>query len=309
MTKAFFLYLSRSPRAQRMIMGVPFSRRAARRFVVGETLEEALTAVKGLNQEGLLATLDLLGEDVTSPSDAEASTREVAAILDGIHSTGVDSNLSLKLTQLGVRVGRELCRKNLETVLQRAAGSGNFVRIDMEGSDVTEVTLQMYDEVRRRYPNVGVVVQAYLRRTEKDLVERLLPIGASIRLCKGAYKEPPEVAFPSKADVDANYRRLADLLLSPEARAKGVRTAIATHDEAMIRHVTGKVARGELGMQDFEFQMLYGIRRDLQYSLAREGYRVRIYVSYGSQWYPYFMRRLAERPANALFLVKNVLRG
>ena len=309
MTKAFFLYLSRSPRAQRMIMGVPFSRRAARRFVVGETLEEALTAVKGLNQEGLLATLDLLGEDVTSPSDAEASTREVAAILDGIHSTGVDSNLSLKLTQLGVRVGRELCRKNLETVLQRAAGSGNFVRIDMEGSDVTEVTLQMYDEVRRRYPNVGVVVQAYLRRTEKDLVERLLPIGASIRLCKGAYKEPPEVAFPSKADVDANYRRLADLLLSPEARAKGVRTAIATHDEAMIRHVMGKVARGELGMQDFEFQMLYGIRRDLQYSLAREGYRVRIYVSYGSQWYPYFMRRLAERPANALFLVKNVLRG
>ncbi|PYQ12143.1 MAG: proline dehydrogenase [Acidobacteria bacterium] len=309
MTKAFFLYLSRSPRAQRMIMGVPFSRRAARRFVVGETLEEALTAVKGLNQEGLLATLDLLGEDVTSPSDAEASTREVAAILDGIHSTGVDSNLSLKLTQLGVRVGRELCRKNLETVLQRAAGSGNFVRIDMEGSDVTEVTLQMYDEVRRRYPNVGVVVQAYLRRTEKDLVERLLPIGASIRLCKGAYKEPPEVAFPSKADVDANYRRLADLLLSPEARAKGVRTAIATHDEAMIRHVMGKVARGELGMQDFEFQMLYGIRRDLQRSLAREGYRVRIYVSYGSQWYPYFMRRLAERPANALFLVKNVLRG
>ena len=309
MTKAFFLYLSRSPRAQRMIMGVPFSRRAARRFVVGETLEEALTAVKGLNQEGLLATLDLLGEDVTSPSDAEASTREVAAILDGIHSTGVDSNLSLKLTQLGVRVGRELCRKNLETVLQGAAGSGNFVRIDMEGSDVTEVTLQMYDEVRRRYPNVGVVVQAYLRRTEKDLVERLLPIGASIRLCKGAYKEPPEVAFPSKADVDANYRRLADLLLSPEARAKGVRTAIATHDEGMIRHVMGKVARGELGMQDFEFQMLYGIRRDLQYSLAREGYRVRIYVSYGSQWYPYFMRRLAERPANALFLVKNVLRG
>jgi len=307
MTKAFFLYLSRSPRAQRMIMGVPFSRRAARRFVVGETLEEALTAVKGLNQEGLLATLDLLGEDVTSPSDAEASTREVAAILDGIHSTGVDSNLSLKLTQLGVRVGRELCRKNLETVLQRAAGSGNFVRIDMEGSDVTEVTLQMYDEVRRRYPNVGVVVQAYLRRTEKDLVERLLPIGASIRLCKGAYKEPPEVAFPSKADVDANYRRLADLLLSPEARAKGVRTAIATHDEAMIRHVMGKVARGELGMQDFEFQMLYGIRRDLQRRLIDHGYRVRVYVPYGGYWYPYFMRRLAERPGNLLFFLRSLL--
>ena len=309
MTKSFFLYLSRSPRAQRFIMGLPFSRRAARRFVVGETLEEALAAVSELNREGLVATLDLLGEDISSPQEAEASTREVAGILDGIRRTGVESNLSLKLTQLGLRLGREECRKNLESVLQRAFDHGNFVRIDMEGSDVTEVTLQIFEDARRRFPNVGVVVQAYLRRTENDVKDRLIPAGASLRLCKGAYKEPPEVAFPDKADVDANYCRLADLLLAPDARAKGVKTAIATHDEAMIRHVTSKVERGELGKQDFEFQMLYGIRRDLQRRLAKEGYRVRIYVSYGTQWYPYFMRRLAERPANVLFLVRNILRG
>jgi len=309
MTKAFFLYLSRSPRAQNIIMGLPLSRRAARRFVVGETLEEALSAVAELNREGLLATLDLLGEDVTSPEEAEVSTREVESILDGVHRTGVDSNLSVKLTQLGLRVGRGLCQENLARVVRKASDCGNFVRIDMEGSDITQVTLQIFEDARRKFSNVGVVVQAYLRRTGQDLTERLIPLGASLRLCKGAYKEPPEVAFPAKADVDANYKHLADLLLSPGARAKGVRTAIATHDEAMIRHVKEKVGRGELGRQDFEFQLLYGIRRDLQRSLAKEGYRVRIYVSYGTQWYPYFMRRLAERPANVLFLAKNVLRG
>jgi proline dehydrogenase len=309
MTKAFFLYLSRSSRARGFIMSLPFSRRAARRFVVGETLDEALGAVAELNHEGMKATLDLLGEDVTNPREAEASTREVASILDGIRRTGVDSNLSLKLTQLGLRLGKDVCQKNLDTVLARASQLDNFVRIDMEGSDVTEITLRIYEEARRRFANVGVVIQSYLRRTEKDVKDRLLPTGASVRLCKGAYKEPPEVAFPEKSEVDASYRRLADLLLSPEARATGVKTAVATHDEAMIRHVQEKVARGEIGKQDFEFQMLYGIRRDLQRRLAQEGYRVRIYVSYGTQWYPYFMRRLAERPANVLFLVKNILRG
>jgi len=309
MTKGFFLYLSRSETARRAIMGLPFSRRAARRFVVGETLDEALEAVRDLNGDRLMATLDLLGEDVTSPEEAASSTWEVASILDGIKRTGVNSNLSLKLTQLGLRLGRELCQENLELVLRRAAEHGNFVRIDMEGSDLTELTLQIFEEARRRFSNVGVVVQAYLRRTERDLRERLIPAGASIRLCKGAYREPPEVAFPLKADVDANYRRLADLLLSRETRAQGARTAIATHDDAMIQYVKEKVARGELGKQDFEFQMLYGIRRHLQRSLAQQDYPVRIYVSYGTQWYPYFMRRLAERPANVLFLAKNILRG
>jgi len=309
MTKSLFLYLSRSPRARKMIMGLPFAKRAARRFVVGETPEEALRAVGDLNRDGIIATLDQLGEDVMTPQEARQSTAGVAGILDGIRRTGVKSNLSLKLTQLGLRVDPQLCQENLEVVLQQASALGNFVRIDMEGSDVTDVTLRIYEKARERHPNVGIVVQSYLRRTEKDLLERLIPAGASVRLCKGAYNEPPDRAFPQKSEVDASFKRLADLLLSPEARSRGVRTAIATHDEAMIRHVKEKVVRGEIGKGDFEFQMLYGIRRDLQQSLAREGHTVRIYVTFGTQWYPYFMRRLAERPANVFFLVKNVFRG
>jgi len=292
-----------------MIMGLPFAKRAARRFVVGETLDEALRAVGDLNRDGILATLDQLGEDVMTPQEARQSTDGVTGILDGIRRTGVKSNLSLKLTQLGLRVDPQLCQENLEVVLQRASDLGNFVRIDMEGSDVTDVTFRIWEKARERHPNVGIVVQSCLRRTEKDLLERLIPAGASVRLCKGAYKEPPDRAFPQKSEVDAGFKRLADRLLSPEARSRGVRAAIATHDEAMIRHVTDKVARGEIGKGDFEFQMLYGIRRDLQRSLAREGYTVRIYVTFGTQWYPYFMRRLAERPANVLFVAKNVFRG
>ena len=309
MTKAFFLYLSRSPRAREVIMGLPFAKRAARRFVVGETLDEALRAVGDLNRDGIIATLDLLGEDVMTPQEARQSAAGVIGILEGIQRTGVKSNLSIKLTQLGLRVDPQLCQENVEAVLQRASALGIFVRIDMEGSDVTELTFRIYEKARERHPNVGIVIQSCLRRTEKDVSERLIPAGASVRLCKGAYKEPPDVAFPQKSEVDASFKRIADQLLSPEARSRGVKAAIATHDEAMIRHVKEKVARGEIGKGDFEFQMLYGIRRDLMRSLAREGHTVRIYVTFGTQWYPYFMRRLAERPANVLFLVKNVFRG
>jgi proline dehydrogenase len=277
--------------------------------VVGETLEEALRAVGDLNRQGMLATLDQLGEDVMNAEEARASAAGVTAILDGIQATEVKSNLSLKLTQLGLRVDPRLCQENLENVLQRASRLGTFVRIDMEGSDVTEQTFRIYEKARERHPNVGIVIQSYLRRTEQDVRERLIPMGASVRLCKGAYKEPPALAFPEKSEVDANFKRLTDLLLSPEARSRKVSVAVATHDEAMIRYVQEKVSRGEVGKEDFEFQMLYGIRRDLQRRLAREGHRVRIYVTFGTQWYPYFMRRLAERPANVLFLVRNVLRG
>jgi len=309
MTKALFLYLSRSPRARKVIMGLPFAKRAARRFVVGETLDEALRAVGELNRDGIIATLDLLGEDVLNPQEARQSTAGVIGILEGIRKSGVNSNVSMKLTQMGLRVDPDLCQENVEAVLRRASEMGNFVRIDMEGSDVTDVTFRIYEKARERHPNVGIVIQSCLRRTEKDVVERLIPAGASVRLCKGAYKEPPDIAFPQKSEVDASFKRIADLLLSPEARARGVRAAIATHDEAMIRHVQEKVARGEIRKGDFEFQMLYGIRRDLMRSLAREGHTVRIYVTFGTQWYPYFMRRLAERPANVFFLVKNVFRG
>ena len=309
MTKALFLYLSRSPRARKVIMGLPFAKRAARRFVVGETLDEALRAVGELNRDGIIATLDLLGEDVLNPQEARQSTAGVIGILEGIRKSGVNSNVSMKLTQMGLRVDPDLCQENVEAVLRRASEMGNFVRIDMEGSDVTDVTFRIYEKARERHPNVGIVIQSCLRRTEKDVVERLIPAGASVRLCKGAYKEPPDVAFPQKSEVDASFKRIADQLLSPEARSRGVKAAIATHDEAMIRHVREKVARGEIGRSDFEFQMLYGIRRDLMRSLAREGHTVRIYVTFGTQWYPYFMRRLAERPANVLFLVRNVFRG
>ena len=309
MTKSFFLYLSRSPRVQARVMSLPLARRAARRFVVGERLDEAIEAVREMNQEKMLASLDHLGENVMTPKGARGSTEEALGILDAIERNGVQSNLSVKLTQLGLRVDESLCRENLRAILERAAARRNFVRIDMEGSDVTEVTLQMFENLHDRYPNVGVVVQAYLRRTESDLTDRLIPRGASIRLCKGAYREPPGVAFPEKRDVDANYRRLADLLLSAKTRGLGVRTAVATHDEAIIGYVLEKVKTEGLGKADFEFQMLYGIRRDLQRRLAAEGFVVRIYVSYGKEWYPYFMRRLAERPANVFFLIRNIVRG
>jgi proline dehydrogenase len=291
------------------MMSLPLARRAARRFVVGEKLDEAIEAVRQMNREGLLATLDHLGEDVMTPQGARASTEEALGILEAIERSGVQSNLSVKLTQLGLRVDESLCRENLRAILERAAPRRIFVRIDMEGSDVTEVTLRMFESLHDRYPNVGVVVQAYLRRTESDLRDRLIPRGASIRLCKGAYREPPGVAFPEKRDVDANYRRLADRLLSAETRGLGVRTAIATHDEAIVGHVLEKVRTEGLKKPDFEFQMLYGIRRDLQRRLAAEGFVVRIYTSYGKEWYPYFMRRLAERPANVFFLLRNIVRG
>lgn len=290
-------------------MGLPFAQRAARRFVAGERLEDAIEVVRDLNRQGMVATLDELGEDVSTPAASRASLAEILQILDVIHETKAGSNVSLKLTQLGLRVREDLCRENLIQVLERATRYKQFVRVDMEGSDVTEQTFRIYEDLHELYPNVGVVVQSYLRRSEADVIERLIPRGASVRLCKGAYSEPPDIAFPKKSEVDANYRRLADLLLSRQARDRGVRTAIATHDQSLVRYVQDKVDRGEVDRKGFEFQMLHGIARPLQRMLVEQGYVVRIYVSYGTQWYPYFMRRLAERPANVFFLLKNIFRG
>ena len=307
MLRALLLYLSRNRRLERWIMKHEFARRAARRFVAGETREEALRAVEELNARGLLATIDHLGENVANEEQARAAAEEYLVLLPLITEWELKSHISLKLTQMGLDIGKELCRANLERIVAKAKELNNLVRIDMEGSEYTDRTLAIFEEVHSRYGNVGAAIQANLRRSERDL-ERLIELGANVRLCKGAYKEPPGIAYQRKREVDRNYIKLMEMLLSPEARAKGAYAALATHDERMIRHAQELERRWGIGREEFEFQMLYGIRRELQQRLADEGYRVRIYVSYGTEWYPFYMRRLAERPANLLFLLKNLLR-
>ncbi|HEV2765393.1 MAG TPA: proline dehydrogenase family protein, partial [Pyrinomonadaceae bacterium] len=275
------------------------------RFVAGETIGETVEAIRELNRLGCTASFDHLNESVTRVSETEEEVREYLKILARIDETGINSNVSIKLTQFGLEIDPELAYRNARAVVEEAARRGNFVRVDMEDSRVTQVTLDIFRRLRSEFGlnDVGVVVQSYLRRTYDD-VQELLKIPARIRLCKGAYNEPPEVAFPDKKDVDENYVRCMKVLLS-----SGTYHGIATHDERMIE-ATVEHARGEnIGRDRFEFQMLYGVRRDLQEKLAREGYRVRVYVPYGRHWYPYFMRRLAERPANVWFVLKNMLKG
>ncbi|MGQ9477450.1 MAG: proline dehydrogenase family protein [Candidatus Bipolaricaulia bacterium] len=307
MIRSLLLYLSRNERLEEFVLHFELARRAARRFIAGETMEEALKVVQGLNGRGLLATIDHLGENVTSAEEARAAAAEYLELLPKIAELGLKSHASLKLTQMGLDIGVEFCRENLERIVARAKELGNFVRIDMEGSAYTDRTLALFSELRKKYDNLGIVLQANLRRTELDLA-RLIELGANIRLCKGAYKEPAKIAFPKKREVDANYIKLMEILLSREARAKGAYAAIATHDERMIAKARELAAQNGLGPEEFEFQMLLGIRRRLAEELADEGYRVRIYVSYGTAWYPFYMRRLAERPANLLFLLRNVFR-
>ena len=301
MLRPIFLALSRRPALAQFALRHPVLRRAALRFVAGERLDEAVSAVRALNAAGLAATLDLLGENTATPAAAAASAEAYLAILDALHRTAVDSNLSLKLTQLGLDLDEAMCETFLARILDRAGET--FVRIDMEGSAYTERTLRLCKRLwgaGRR--NVGVVIQSYLRRSEAD-VEELIALGARVRLVKGAYAEPPSVAYPHKRDVDAAFARLAERLLRD-----GVYPAIATHDERLIAAARRVAIRDGIPPVRFEFQMLYGIRRDLQASLRREGYRVRVYVPFGGEWYPYFMRRLAERPANLMFIVGSLLR-
>ena len=302
------LGLSRSRRLRDASLRHAVLRRAARRFIAGERLDEALAALRALNRQGLATTLDHLGEDVTSPVLAEASGEAYLGVVDALRgmpvrgdASGDDNNLSLKLTQLGLVVDPVLCGRLLRRILDRAGPM--FVRIDMESSAHTSATLALFEalwaEGRR---NVGVVIQAYLYRSPQD-VERLNVLGARVRLVKGAYDEPASAAFPHKRDVDAAYARLAETLLRG-----GVYPAFATHDERLIGHVHGVAEAARIGRDRFEFQMLYGIRRDLQAALRRRGYRVRVYVPFGEEWYAYFMRRLAERPANVAFVLRSVLR-
>lgn len=309
MLRDAFLTLSHNTAVRNLATGLPPARRFSRRFVAGETLDDAIAVVRAMNQAGVLATLDYLGENVTNPAAARAYAEEYIGILDRIQREQVKSNVSLKLTGLGLDLSTDLAFENVRRVVSIARTHDNFVRIDMESSDYTDRTLAIYRRLRDvGFDNVGVVIQAYLYRSEADINALIRRGGANIRLCKGAYDEPEYLAFPRKADTDANFVHLMQLLLSPEARQQGTYAAIATHDDAMITTTQAYAAEQDLDRQAYEFQMLHGIRTNAQLALVRDGYKMRVYVPYGSHWYPYFMRRLAERPANMLFLLRNLVR-
>jgi len=282
-----------------------FFKKMTTRFVAGEDIEEAIVAIRELNQKGCTASFDHLNESVARAEETEEEVREYLQILSRIDDTGIQSNVSIKLTQFGLEIDPELAYKNARRIVEDAARRGNFVRVDMEASHVTQITIDIFKRLRAEFGlnDVGIVMQSYLRRTFDD-VQDLLKIPARIRICKGAYNEPPEVAFPDKKDVDDNYVRVMRTLLS-----SGVYHGIATHDPKMIEATIDYAQRERIGKEAFEFQMLYGIRRDLQVQLARAGYNMRVYVPYGKHWYPYFMRRLAERPANIWFVLKNMFKG
>lgn len=280
-------------------------KRLTTRFVAGETIEETVAAIRQINVDGCTASFDHLNESVTSAEETQEEVREYLRILQVIDETGIRSNVSIKLTQFGLKIDPELAYRNARRVVEDAARRGNFVRIDMEGSDVTQITIDIFKRLRAEFGlnEVGIVLQSYLRRTYDDAVD-ILKIPARIRICKGAYNEPPEVAFPDKKDTDDNYLRVMQLLLS-----SGVYHGIATHDPKMINATIRYAREKGIGKEAFEFQMLFGVRRDLQRQLAKDGYNMRVYVPYGKHWYPYFMRRLAERPANIWFVLKNLFKG
>jgi proline dehydrogenase len=275
------------------------------RFVAGDTIEEVIPFIRQLNSENCTASFDHLNESVGSEAEAEQEVTEYLNILAQIDEQRIRSNVSIKLTQFGLGIDPELAYRNARQVVEDAHRRGNFVRVDMEGSDVTQATIDIFKRLRAEFGlnDVGIVLQSYLYRTYADAQE-LVKLPARIRICKGAYNEPPEVAFPEKKDVDANYVKVMQLLLS-----SGIYHGIATHDPKMIDATIDFAKREGIGKEKYEFQMLYGVRRDLQRQLARDGFNVRIYVPYGKHWYPYFMRRLAERPANVWFVMKNLAKG
>jgi proline dehydrogenase len=303
--RSLFLWLSRRRSLGRLATRLPVTRSMVARFVAGETLEEALVALARLHDAGLRTTVDILGEDVASVDEARAAADLYLATLDALTERGLDRNVSVKLSQMGLGIDADVCRANVERILARAAESEAFVRIDMEDHATTDATLALWRELRpvnAGRGDSGVVIQAALRRSPAD-VEALIAESARIRLCKGAYVEPASVAFPDKSDVDDAYARLMERLL-----AAGTFPALATHDERLIRRALDFVRANSIEPDRYEFQMLYGVRRDLQERLVRAGFGVRVYVPYGTQWYPYFMRRLAERPANVAFVLRSVLR-
>ena len=304
MLRSTFIALSQNQPLRHFSEGSAVGRRVSSRFVAGLQVDDVLRATEELNAHGIAATLDSLGENVHSPEEARASAAIYHRLLDAIADRRLNANASVKLTQMGMDLGQDLAEEIVDELVQHAAQADTFLRIDMEGSPYTQATLDMVHRLHSHYPGrVGVVIQSYLYRSKAD-VDQLLARGIRIRLCKGAYQEPPALAYPEKTDVDANYVRLMQTLLK-----SGIFHGIATHDEAMIA-ATREFARAQkIDPSSFEFQMLYGIRRDLQKQLVDEGYKMRVYVPFGTEWYPYFMRRLAERPANVLFLAKNFFKS
>jgi proline dehydrogenase len=319
MLRSFFIFLSKATWAQQLVTRWKFAWRAASRFVAGSTIQSAVDCVRELNKRGINATLDHLGESTTTIDEAIKAADDILELLDAIESAKVRSNVSVKLTQIGLALDEDLCSKNLEKILSRAEEYGNFVRIDMEDTPFTDKTIQMYRQmVSLGHKNTGLVIQSYLYRTEKD-VRELIVAGTRFRLVKGAYKEPPELAYPKKVDVDDNFDLLTRAVIdgalsadspviSPDGRIPPI-PAIGSHDPRRIDHAKEYAAKVGLPKSAIEFQMLYGIRRDLQDICVRDGYPVRIYVPYGTHWYPYFMRRLAERPANVWFFLSNFFRN
>ena len=304
--RSLFISLSTNRPIRRFSEASSMGRKMSSRFVAGVRMEDALHAARQLNQQGMSVTLDSLGESVTSEADAQRAAEIYHRLLDQIAQQNLNANISVKLTQMGMEFAPELTETIVRSLAEHCRTTGNFLRIDMEGSALTQSTLDMVRRVHALPGNaghIGIVIQAYLYRSQQDIAQ-LLTDGIRIRLCKGAYQEPATVAFPAKSDVDQNYVRLAETLLS-----SAIYHGIATHDEAMIRAVQHYASTQGIAADRFEFQMLYGVRRDLQRKLVQEGYRVRIYLPFGSEWYPYFMRRLAERPANVFFILRNLFRA
>jgi len=302
MLRSTLLKLSESQGFARWVTSNRTTRRMSHRFVAGEELAEAISAARVCNDQGMLVSLDYLGENVLTAADSQRARDAYLEVFDRIAAEKLNANVSCKLTQLGLDLSPEFSEGQALSIVERAASYDNFLRVDMEGSAYTERTLEVVKKVRQRSPAIGTVIQAYLYRSEQD-VQDLLAIGCRIRLCKGAYSEPPQLAFPKKEDVDANYIKLVRLLLP-----SGFYHGIATHDPRMIGATIRIAAESKVAKDDFEFQMLYGVRTDLQRQLVRDGYRLRIYIPYGRDWFPYFMRRLAERPANLGFFVRNFFR-
>jgi proline dehydrogenase len=299
--RSLFISLSHRRSLARLAVRSPLTRPVVARFVAGETLDAALPAIVALQSAGLRTTVDVLGESVTSPELAAAAVERYLATVAALSARGLDANVSLKLTQMGLEIGRDLCRTNVMRVVEAVEDVDGFVRFDMEDHTKTDATLEVWRAAHDRYPQVGVVIQSALRRSSAD-VDAITAVGGRVRLCKGAYDEPSGVAYRTKQTVDANYERLMERLLLADAHP-----ALATHDPRLIARAIQIVERERIARDRFEFQMLYGVRRDLQRMLTDRGYRVRIYVPYGTEWYPYFMRRLAERPANVGFMLRAVL--